>query len=486
MNKQPGPYTYTATDEAGKSATKQFNVVILEFVNQVPDLSGGSRKPIPIVVTQGIEVQRRLPAAIWTDGLTGYRFEPKLPEGVSFCPLEPSTVCDPDPWYHITGVFTETMTDRRYRYIAYDSDLLTGPEDEDYVDYLITVVSAEEAWIRYIEPAFRDVTISPEENVRLRLEVFGLQDLPWEIPADSGVEFTWSEKTVGESVTRRLAGNARSILYTAPSIPGRYTVTASLTEDHCTSTTPNEWKASDCTAEFEVVVKRPSASAAEEAAPINPPASAIPSILTDSDGNQYEVFTPEQGGTFAGEGYWVQADAGAVPNGEVIGIRMAAGGPADNSEMTAHRYTLGGSTYEIAAVDADGASVSGYVLEPNGLEVCVPLPDHLRGNVADASVVAHADDSLAILTSTVRINADGLLVCGTLSHLPATVAAGIEGSPKAPEAADDPTAPATGGAAPASGTPLLLLALGVLVGVIGFASIVAARRRRTVVGEVRG
>ena len=229
-------------------------------------------------------------------------------------------------------------------------------------------------------------------------------------------------------------------------------------------------------------MKRPSASAAEQAPPVNPPANAIPSILTDSDGNQYEVFTPEQGGTFAGEGYWVQAHPGAVPNGEVIGIRMAVGDDADNSDMTAHRYTLGGSTYEIAAVDADGASVSGYVLEPNGLEVCVPLPDHLRANVSDANVVAHANDSLAILTSTVRINADGLLVCGTLSHLPATVAAGIEGSPKAAEVADDPTAPATGGVAPASGTPLLLLAIGVLVGVIGVATLLTARRRRSMVG----
>ena len=56
------------------------------------------------------------------------------------------------------------------------------------------------------------------------------------------------------------------------------------------------------------------------------PAGTIPSILTDPDGNQYEVFTPEGGGTFTGETSSLKAGPGAVPNGEVVGLRIAEGG----------------------------------------------------------------------------------------------------------------------------------------------------------------
>ena len=62
-------------------------------------------------------------------------------------------------------------------------------------------------------------------------------------------------------------------------------------------------------------------------APSNP-AGAIPTILTDPDGNQYEVFTPEGGGTFTGDDSSLSAGPGVVPNGEIVGLRISEGGSA--------------------------------------------------------------------------------------------------------------------------------------------------------------
>ena len=85
---------------------------------------------------------------------------------------------------------------------------------------------------------------------------------------------------------------------------------------------------------------------------------SYPGILSDSEGNQYEVFTPEEGGTFTGEGYSLKVDAGAVPNGEFLGIRMSDEGAASNLGMTHQRYTLGGNMYAISAVDSSGRQLS--------------------------------------------------------------------------------------------------------------------------------
>ncbi len=275
-----------------------------------------------------------LPAATGGNGDIKYEFDPPLPDGLTLAVTEGTPT--------ISGTPTVSATNERdYTYTAKDRD-----GDSASLTFSIRLINPlDTAHISKIGPAVRSVAVSPGETVVLRTHLYGLQG---EVDADldtDAVAFAWSYAAAGSNDSNAISGNDAAVPFTVPSSPGTYTAKATLIADHCTSTTPNEWKASDCTAEFEVVVKRPSASAAEDEAPVNPPASAIPSILTDSDGNQYEVFTPEQGGTFAGEGYWVQAHPGAVPNGEVIGIRMAVGGPADNSEMTAHRYTLGGSTY---------------------------------------------------------------------------------------------------------------------------------------------
>ena len=233
-----------------------------------------------------------------------------------------------------------------------------------------------------------------------------------------------------------------------------------------------------CSADFEVRVRRPSAGPAPSDPPANPPGE-IPSILTDADGNQYEVFTPEEGGTFSGEGYSLNAGAGAIPNGEYIGIRVSDEGSASNAGMTHQRYTLGGNMYEVSAVDASSGVISDYQLS-SAATVCLPLPDELRTNISDLAIVAiNADGSLTILSASVRLGSSGTSVCGNLSGIPASLAVGSEGAPAALPTATpepEPEIPDTGGTAPSSNVGLWALLLGVAI--VSFGTLLAVARRR--------
>ena len=160
-----------------------------------------------------------------------------------------------------------------------------------------------------------------------------------------------------------------------------------------------------------------------------------------------------------------------MPNGEIVGLRIAEGGSASNEGKTYQRYTLGGNWYEISAVDAANTSISSYGLN-DAVEVCVPLPDALRSNISNLSIVAiNSDDSLTILSSRVRISTDaGANVCGGISSVPATVAVGTAGSPAplptaVPEEVSD--LPDTGGAAPSNDGMIWALILGLASLVVG-------------------
>ena len=193
------------------------------------------------------------------------------------------------------------------------------------------------------------------------------------------------------------------------------------------------------------------------------------------------MFTPEEGGTFTGEGYSLKVDAGAVPNGEFLGIRMSDEGAASNLGMTHQRYTLGGNMYAISAVDSSQAAISSYVLDDAAL-ACVPLPDELRSNISDLALVAiNSDGSLTILAAQVRISSAGtMVVCGALSNLPASVAVGSSGAPAPiPTPTPEPTAvpPDTGGTAPASSMVVLWsMLLGIAVFALGSVLVIARRR----------
>ena len=330
--------------------------------------------------------------------------------------------------------------------------------------------------ISRIEAAIRSVTVSGGDDVTLSVDIYGLQDAK-----DNGIGavFTWSIDGVADADL----GSGRKIEFTAPSQSGMYTVTASLDGGECQPVVEAD-RADDCNASINVQVRRPAPPVAEEVPPVNPPGD-IPSLIPDSDGNQYEVFTPVEGGTFdGGEGYSINAASGAVPNGEFIGVRMSDGGAVSNLGMTHQRYTLGGNSYGVHAVDASGASVSSYVLD-EAASVCVPLPAALGVRISDLALVAiNSDGSLTILAAQVRLDTGtGItMVCGNLSTLPATVAVGAQGAPgiiPTPEPTPEPVLPVTGGTSPASSMALVAMLLGVGVAVSG-TFVALGRRRKTV------
>ena len=202
--------------------------------------------------------------------------------------------------------------------------------------------------------------------------------------------------------------NDRQVMFVAPSEPGTVTVTASLVDSaECLAQqedeTPEDHQAR-CSAQIEVTVVRRATAPIIVTAPVNPP-GAIPETLSDADGVAYAVLTPVDGGSFTGDGYSLVAGAGAVPNGEFIGVSMTPAGDASNVGMTWHRYTLGGQRYAISVVDADGDGVSDYGLN-KAVTACAPLPSELRGNISDI-VLAATDDSggTTVLSTSVKINA---------------------------------------------------------------------------------
>ena len=318
-----------------------------------------------------------------------------------------------------------------------------------------------------IEPAITNVVLSPGDQVKLSVNIYGRQNLLDDELAN-GRTITWDH---GQNGT--IAGSGAEVEHSASQASGSYTVTATVAAAACFG------DENQCSATFNVTVRRSSASVGTTVAPVNP-TGVIPETLSDDDGVAYAVFTPVEGGSFAGDGYSLVVGAGAVANGEYIGVSMAPAGDASNVGMTWHRYTLAGSRYAISAVDADGEAVSDYRLN-DAVTACVPLPPEFRGNISDI-VLAATDDSggMSVLSTSVKITSDGASVCGKLSTLPATVAVGKVGSPPevvdpAEEIEDDGPLPDTGGFAPVTPWLFYLMLTGMFVTAAG---LTAMRRVR--------
>ncbi len=352
------------------------------------------------------------------------------------------------------------------------------------------------ARISRIEPAISGVTVSRGDRVALAVEVWGRQGirdngLADKAPADGRPEIVWSSSGSGsfeEAVNRREwrdgSANDRKVTFVAPDEPGPYTVTASLVEStDCLAQQEDEEPeehTARCSAHFEITVVRRVTVPIIETAPVNPP-GVIPETLTDEAGTAYAVFTPVEGGSFSGEGYSFTADAGAVPDGEFIGIAMSPLGDASNMGETWQRYTLSGRYFGISAVDATAESLSEYVLD-EAAKVCIPLPPDLRSNIGDIVMVATTrDGQVQILSTSVKIASEDVSVCGALSSLPAEVAAGKDGSP--PEAdgpadlpTDDELSPDTGGVPIVPGIAMWMLLAGAAGMVAGMLLLLTTRR----------
>lgn len=344
-----------------------------------------------------------------------------------------------------------------------------------------------------IEPQISGVTVGPGDKVLLSVDVWGRQDildnqLADKAPADGRPEFTWFTYRGGsfsEANIRAEWSNGvpddRAVLFTAPSVPGTFTVEASIDDTaDCVAIEgeDDDQQTARCTAQFQITVLRRSEPTISTTAPVNP-AGTIPETLTDSDGVAHAVFTPVEGGSFVGDGYSISAGPGAVAKGEFIGIAIVTDGSATNVGQTWHRYTLSGLRYSIRVVDSSGQAISEYSLR-DPARVCAPMPPELRSNVSDVVLVSFDDGNFTVLSTRVRITPDGIEVCGNLSVLPTIVAVGKVGPPAVAVEDDDEAEasledlPDTGGSALPMVALILILVLGLWTMCIG---LTALRRR---------
>ena len=338
--------------------------------------------------------------------------------------------------------------------------------------------------ITRIEPGIESIRIVAGDKVRLSIKVFGAQNARDDSLADGAdVTVEWSSDGGGSFEEAAPAGaqtngqpDDRKVLHTVSDTPGTYTVTAQLSNMECSGT-----EDADCRAQFEIIVIR---STAVEPSPTPMPCNisgTIPSAIADSQGEQYSVFTPADGGTFAGEdGGEITAPINAVSGCAYIGIRIDKAGPAANANNPLYRYTLAGDIYSVSAVDSAGDEISDYSFD-RPVQMCVPLPANLRGNTSEISLlIINQDRSLSSLTSKLKILSGNPRVCGALSQLPVEVAAGKRGAPEAtppPMPTATPEMPETGGTALPYSWALLIAVLGIGIIALGIATL--ARRAHT-------
>ena len=324
--------------------------------------------------------------------------------------------------------------------------------------------------INSISPEVTEVSVRAGDTIRLSVKVFGLADQhdnDLGNAADSDLIFRWSETSTNTGGSFADPNHERRVIYTAPGLPGTYTVMAEAQPDgvcrdhHATDFGITDADRADCQATVTVHVSRAADTAEPPKDPINP-GGLIPTSLTDNDGTAYAVFLPVEGGTFSGEGITVSAQPGAVPDLTFVGIAAGAAG-AVPAPTPGSRMTLAGSFFDINALNRNGAApLTGYTFD-DPISACLPLPTAFRGNVSDVVLVEQkSDGSLGILATKIRQTAGTLSVCGSLTNLPATVAVAKLGTvpppPPEPDTGTGDELPDTGATTP-YGAPWSLWAI---------------------------
>ena len=317
-----------------------------------------------------------------------------------------------------------------------------------------------------IEAGVGQVTVKAGVVVRLKIKVFGRQDLPDQSLVDSG-DVSWTvegEGSLMEADVKVKNGEVDdvSVLYLAPDSPGTHEVVASVHD--CLGKRVNETPESAdarCKAEFSVrVIRSASAFVSPTPEPVNP-SGPIPQVIPSEDGVQHGVFTPEEGGEVeSADGICkLRVPVGAVANGELVGAALTTGA----FELSDPRFEGRGSSCSISIVDSSGGGISSYLLE-DPAEVCLPVPDEFRSRIVDVEMVSVVGGGVgAIYASTIRIAGDsgGIELCGTLRELPATVAAVVPMESLPPEElvtpVPSPVSPDTGGYGPSSAGAIVLM-----------------------------
>ena len=326
--------------------------------------------------------------------------------------------------------------------------------------------------INSIKPGITEINMRAGEQVRLEVNVYGLED---EFDnalygkTGSNLFFTWGDGSAGGSFAE--PNDQRRVSYTAPGLPGTYTVTAEAgpsgvcTDHHRTNFGITDADRARCQATFTVRVSRAQIPAEAEAEPINP-AGPIPTALSGPDGVNYDVFTPVNGGMFVTDGIIVTAAKGAVPDRQLIGVRAATSAEEAPVPTPGAQMSISGSLYDISGVNASGTPLSGFELD-EPLSACLPLPEAFRANISDVVIVERkGDGSYGILTSKLRQTGGELTVCGSVGTLPATIGVAKLGTvpePPATPTPTDPEPPETGATAPSYALVILALIAGALL-----------------------
>ena len=346
--------------------------------------------------------------------------------------------------------------------------------------------------INSLKPTIREISVQAGQQILLAVDVYDAQDVmdnDLADDSDSQMIFRWTESPSGGG-TFATPSSDRRVVYTAPDLPGTYTILAEAQPDgicrdhHNAKLGISDEDRARCIATITVRVSRAPGAVEPEADPVNP-AGLIPTSLTDNAGIAYAVFTPVDGGTFSGEGITVTAPAGAIPDQQLLGIAAARSDIPVPQGIPGARLTIAAPYYEVNGVQRTGdAPVSAYNLD-DPIRACMPIPAMFRADISDVAVISRsaADGSITILTSSIRQTATGLAACGNIGQLPATVAVAnigiIQATPEPPAPEED--LPDTGATAPSIWmlATIMLAALAVLfaTGIVRTHRNPSARRR---------
>ena len=328
--------------------------------------------------------------------------------------------------------------------------------------------------VHSIRPTVREVSIRAGDTIVLTVDIYNTQEvLDNSIPDKDGSKlvFRWAEQGTGGGSFADPT-DERRVTYTAPSSPGRYTITAEAQPDgvcnshHEGATEVTAVERAPCIATFTIQVSRAPSPPTPQPDPVDP-AGAIPTTMVDDQGGEYTVFTPTKGGTFTGDDITVTAPAGAIPDRTVIGIAAAVSDIEPPTPIPGATMSIAGSFYDINAIaDSGEQPIPSYTLNQPAT-ACLPFPDEFRADLSNVVLVQRkSTGDLSILSTKIRSRSGDLTVCGTLSQLPATIAVARLGLVPAPT----PTTPSTPAGTPDTGatTPgyavlLISMLLGVLI-----------------------
>ena len=341
-----------------------------------------------------------------------------------------------------------------------------------------------------VVPLVRSLTVTAGDEVRLSFALYNVQDrLDNDLYTHDSMRIVWTDPGGGTFSESRGTGSDRDgevddreVIWRAPNLPGRHTVTASITPDWACNGSSTE-----CAAVFTLVVVRAASTSTPEPTPC-PTAGTVSATVDGADGNTYSVITPAEGGEFMGDSVSVSVPRGALSGCDYIGLRAYVA--VDASATTRSRYgnwTAGGQRYTVDAASADGTKLANVVIGKPA-DVCVPLPEEFRATLAGLTLLRELGGGVQELTSTVRRDDSmGYVLCGAVSEFPAVVVAASRGDfgvTVAPTPTLEVEVPATGGGAPRGVYVLLAFVLGVLAVVGAMRLLPLSRDRRDTADSV--